>query len=113
MTPQTSQQLPLNMLPDLLPPTFPDRLWEWNQMPEANRDFNNPFKLRIDLYEGEVIEFKFAYGNIHVLLWYTYASTWLQLELDGDLNIPIHRPVFILEWAPPELGEQQLFRKRI
>ncbi|KAJ7003008.1 uncharacterized protein [Populus alba] len=44
MTPQTSQQLPLNMLPDLLPPTFPDRLWEWNQMPEANRDFNNPFK---------------------------------------------------------------------
>jgi len=44
MTPQTSQQLPLNMLPELLPPTFPDRLWEWNQMPEANRDFNNPFK---------------------------------------------------------------------
>ncbi|KAJ6704420.1 putative proteinC DOMAIN-CONTAINING PROTEIN 72-LIKE [Salix viminalis] len=42
MAPQTPQQLPLN---NLLPPSFPDRLWDqWNQMPEANRDFNNPFK---------------------------------------------------------------------
>ncbi|KAF9685109.1 hypothetical protein SADUNF_Sadunf03G0020100 [Salix dunnii] len=41
ITPQTPQQLPLN---NFLPPTFPDRLWEWNQMPEANRDFNNTFK---------------------------------------------------------------------
>lgn len=42
MAPQTPQQLPFN---NLLPPSFPDRLLDqWNQMPEANRDFNNPFK---------------------------------------------------------------------
>ncbi|KAH8509919.1 hypothetical protein Peur_051649 [Populus x canadensis] len=43
MAPQ-SQSLPFNMLPNLLPTTFPDRLWDWNQMPESNRDYNNPFK---------------------------------------------------------------------
>ncbi|KAF9690338.1 hypothetical protein SADUNF_Sadunf01G0185100 [Salix dunnii] len=36
-----SQPLPFNMLPT----TFPDRLWDWNQMQESNiRDYNNPFK---------------------------------------------------------------------
>ncbi|KAJ6711201.1 putative proteinC DOMAIN-CONTAINING PROTEIN 72-LIKE [Salix purpurea] len=40
MAPQ-SQPLPFNMLPT----TFPDRLWEWNQIQESNfRDYNNPFK---------------------------------------------------------------------
>ena len=43
MAPQ-SQSLPFNMLPNLLPTTFPDRIWDWNQMPESNRDYNNPFK---------------------------------------------------------------------
>ncbi|KAE8680853.1 NAC domain-containing protein 55 [Hibiscus syriacus] len=40
------QQLSLNVLPAALPsPTaFSDRLWEWNPIPEANREYNNPFK---------------------------------------------------------------------
>ncbi|OMO70269.1 hypothetical protein CCACVL1_19034 [Corchorus capsularis] len=37
-------QLSLNMLPGSLPTAFSDRLWEWNPIPEANREFNNPFK---------------------------------------------------------------------
>ncbi|EEF42992.1 NAC domain-containing protein 35 [Ricinus communis] len=46
MAPQ-SQSLALNMLPNSLPTAFPERLWEWNPLPEANRDqynVNNPFK---------------------------------------------------------------------
>ncbi|CAK7357233.1 unnamed protein product [Dovyalis caffra] len=43
MAPQ-SQPLHLSMLPNMLPTTFQDRLWEWNQMPDSNRDYNNPFK---------------------------------------------------------------------
>ncbi|KAL4387946.1 hypothetical protein GQ457_09G008400 [Hibiscus cannabinus] len=41
-----AQQLSLNVLPAALPsPTaFPDRLWEWNLIPEANKEYNNPFK---------------------------------------------------------------------
>ncbi|PPS18312.1 hypothetical protein GOBAR_AA02258 [Gossypium barbadense] len=40
------QQLSLNVLPSALPsPTaFSDRLWEWNPIPEPNREYNNPFK---------------------------------------------------------------------
>ncbi|XP_022720934.1 NAC domain-containing protein 35 [Durio zibethinus] len=40
-----AQQLSLNMLPSSLPTAFSDRLWEWNPIPEANREYNiNPFK---------------------------------------------------------------------
>ncbi|EOY26392.1 NAC domain - like 10 [Theobroma cacao] len=42
--PPQSQQLSLNMLPSSLPMAFSDRLWEWNPIPEANREYNNPFK---------------------------------------------------------------------
>ncbi|TYH48855.1 hypothetical protein ES332_D10G096200v1 [Gossypium tomentosum] len=40
------QQLSLNVLPSAIPsPTaFSDRLWEWNPIPEPNREYNNPFK---------------------------------------------------------------------
>ncbi|XWS16628.1 hypothetical protein CRYUN_Cryun34aG0107000 [Craigia yunnanensis] len=39
------QQLSLNELPSSLPTAFSDRLWEWNPIPEANREYNNnPFK---------------------------------------------------------------------
>ncbi|KAJ9141262.1 hypothetical protein P3X46_031815 [Hevea brasiliensis] len=43
---QQSQPLALNVLPNSLPTAFSDRLWEWNPMPEANREYNinNPFK---------------------------------------------------------------------
>ncbi|KAJ8754962.1 hypothetical protein K2173_015474 [Erythroxylum novogranatense] len=43
-TSQQSQPIALNMLPSLLSTAFSDRLWDWNQGPEANKDFNNPFK---------------------------------------------------------------------
>ncbi|OAY46629.1 NAC domain-containing protein 35 isoform X2 [Manihot esculenta] len=45
MAPQT-QPLALNVLPNSLPAAFSERLWEWNPMPEANREYNvnNPFK---------------------------------------------------------------------
>ncbi|KAE8718455.1 NAC domain-containing protein 55 [Hibiscus syriacus] len=41
-----AQQLCLNVIPAALPsPTaFSDGLWEWNSIPEANREYNNPFK---------------------------------------------------------------------
>ncbi|GMI93935.1 NAC domain containing protein 35, Arabidopsis NAC domain containing protein 34 [Hibiscus trionum] len=41
-----AQQLSLNVLPAALssPTAFPDRLWEWNLIPEANKEYNNPFK---------------------------------------------------------------------
>ncbi|KAK8525099.1 hypothetical protein V6N12_029943 [Hibiscus sabdariffa] len=41
-----AQQLSLNVLPATLasPTAFPDRLWEWNLIPEANKEYNNPFK---------------------------------------------------------------------
>ncbi|GAV77362.1 NAM domain-containing protein [Cephalotus follicularis] len=44
--PPQSQPLALNSstLPSSLPTTFSDRLWEWNPIPEANRDYTNPFK---------------------------------------------------------------------
>ncbi|KDP32445.1 hypothetical protein JCGZ_13370 [Jatropha curcas] len=43
---QVAPALPLNMLPNQLPAAFSERLWEWNPITEANRDFNvnNPFK---------------------------------------------------------------------
>ncbi|KAM6563380.1 hypothetical protein CsatB_023378 [Cannabis sativa] len=48
LPPQAQPQLPsaaLNALPNFLPTTFSDRLWEWNPFPEPNRDYsNNPFK---------------------------------------------------------------------
>lgn len=45
LMPQT-QALPITMLQGSLAPStaFSDRLWEWNPIPEANRDYNNPFK---------------------------------------------------------------------
>lgn len=43
--PPQVQQLGLNTLPaSSLPTAFSDRLWEWNPIPEENRDFTNPFK---------------------------------------------------------------------
>lgn len=41
-----AQQLSLNVQPGSLPTAFSDRLWEWNPIPEANREYNNinPFK---------------------------------------------------------------------
>ncbi|XVF23186.1 hypothetical protein REPUB_Repub13aG0015400 [Reevesia pubescens] len=42
--PPQSQQLSLNVLPGSLPTAFSDRLWEWNPIPEVNRDYNSPFK---------------------------------------------------------------------
>ncbi|KAK9030646.1 hypothetical protein V6N11_032063 [Hibiscus sabdariffa] len=41
-----AQQLSLNVLPAALasPTAFPDRLWEWNLIPEANKEYSNPFK---------------------------------------------------------------------
>ncbi|KAK8675884.1 hypothetical protein V6N13_033946 [Hibiscus sabdariffa] len=40
-----AQQLSLIMLPSSLPPmTFFVRLWEWNPIPEPNREYHNPFK---------------------------------------------------------------------
>ncbi|XP_043722764.1 NAC domain-containing protein 35 isoform X2 [Telopea speciosissima] len=41
---QQSQTLALNRLPTSLPTTFSDKIWEWNPIPEANRDYTNPFK---------------------------------------------------------------------
>ncbi|KAJ4953228.1 hypothetical protein NE237_030060 [Protea cynaroides] len=41
---QQSQTLALNTLPNTLPTTFSDRIWEWNPIQEANRDYSNPFK---------------------------------------------------------------------
>ncbi|KAH9750164.1 hypothetical protein WN944_005691 [Citrus x changshan-huyou] len=42
--PPQSQPLSVNMLPSPLPAAFSDRLWEWNPIPEANREYNDPFK---------------------------------------------------------------------
>ena len=42
--PSQSQQLSLSVLPNSLPTTFSERLWDWNPIPEANREYNNPFK---------------------------------------------------------------------
>ncbi|XWS18046.1 hypothetical protein CRYUN_Cryun32bG0008600 [Craigia yunnanensis] len=42
--PSQSQQLSLSVLPNSLPTAFSDRLWDWNLIPEANREYNNPFK---------------------------------------------------------------------
>uniref|UniRef100_A0A2N9HJE9 NAC domain-containing protein n=1 Tax=Fagus sylvatica TaxID=28930 RepID=A0A2N9HJE9_FAGSY len=42
--PHSSQPLALNSLPNMLPTAFSDRLWEWNPIPEANREYTNPFK---------------------------------------------------------------------
>ena len=42
--PQSSQALALNTLPGSLQAAFSDRLWEWNPIPEASRDYNSPFK---------------------------------------------------------------------
>ncbi|XVF26397.1 hypothetical protein REPUB_Repub14bG0012800 [Reevesia pubescens] len=39
-----AQQLSLNVLPSSLPMAFSDRLWDWYPIPEANREYNNPFK---------------------------------------------------------------------
>ncbi|XP_030473638.1 NAC domain-containing protein 35 [Syzygium oleosum] len=43
-----SQNLTLNKLPSPLQTPFSDRLWEWNPVPDANREYNNnnttPFK---------------------------------------------------------------------
>ncbi|XP_038999628.1 NAC domain-containing protein 35-like isoform X2 [Hibiscus syriacus] len=41
-----AQQLSLNVLPatEPSPTAFLGRLWEWNPIPEANREYNNPFK---------------------------------------------------------------------
>ncbi|KAI4296129.1 hypothetical protein L6164_036113 [Bauhinia variegata] len=37
-----SQPMALNSLPNSLPTTFPDRLWEWNPIPEtSNRQYSN------------------------------------------------------------------------
>lgn len=48
LLPQSSQPLSLNTLPNtlpnMLPAAFSDRLWEWNPIPEANREYTNPFK---------------------------------------------------------------------
>ncbi|KAL0012972.1 hypothetical protein SO802_000041 [Lithocarpus litseifolius] len=44
LLPQSSQPLSLNTLPNMLPTAFSDRLWEWNPIPEANREYTNPFK---------------------------------------------------------------------
>lgn len=43
--PPHSQPLALAALPNVLPTAFSDRLWDWNPIPEANREYtNNPFK---------------------------------------------------------------------
>ncbi|KAL5789132.1 hypothetical protein ACOSQ2_004020 [Xanthoceras sorbifolium] len=46
LPPQISQPLALNSsLPaSSVPAVFSDRLWEWNPIPEANREYNDPFK---------------------------------------------------------------------
>ncbi|KAF8405626.1 hypothetical protein HHK36_007701 [Tetracentron sinense] len=41
--PPQSQSLALNTQPSSLP-AFPDKLWEWNPISEANRDYTSPFK---------------------------------------------------------------------
>ncbi|KAK9286582.1 hypothetical protein L1049_015085 [Liquidambar formosana] len=40
LPPESAQSLTLNTLPA----AFSDRLWEWNPIPEANRDYSTPFK---------------------------------------------------------------------
>lgn len=42
--PQPQPQPPLNLVPASFPAAFSDRLWEWNTISEANKDFTNPFK---------------------------------------------------------------------
>lgn len=42
--PPHSQPLALSTLPNVLPTAFSDRLWDWNPIPEANREYTNPFK---------------------------------------------------------------------
>ncbi|XP_022724269.1 NAC domain-containing protein 35-like [Durio zibethinus] len=42
--PPQSHQLSINVLPSSLPTAFSDRLWDWNPIPEANGEYNNPFK---------------------------------------------------------------------
>lgn len=42
--PTQAQQLGLNTLPSSLPTAFSDRLWDWNPIPDGNRDYHNPFK---------------------------------------------------------------------
>ncbi|XP_041013134.1 NAC domain-containing protein 35 [Juglans microcarpa x Juglans regia] len=43
--PPHSQPLALNTLPNVLPTAFSDRiLWDWNPIPEANREYTNLFK---------------------------------------------------------------------
>ncbi|CDO97677.1 unnamed protein product [Coffea canephora] len=45
LQPQVQQSLALNMLPGPLQAAFTDRLWDWNSINEASKDFNNsPFK---------------------------------------------------------------------
>lgn len=45
LPPQISQPLAINGLPtSSVPAAFSDRLWEWNPIPDANREFNDPFK---------------------------------------------------------------------
>lgn len=45
LQPQVQQPLALNMLPGPLQAAFTDRLWDWNSINEASKDFNNsPFK---------------------------------------------------------------------
>lgn len=39
-----SSSLALNMLPGSLQAAFTDRLWDWNSINEASKDFNSPFK---------------------------------------------------------------------
>ncbi|OAY32041.1 NAC domain-containing protein 35 [Manihot esculenta] len=39
MAPQ-SQTLPFNVLTNSLPTAFQERLWDWNQMPEENKEYN-------------------------------------------------------------------------
>lgn len=43
---QTAPPMSLNSLPNTLPTTFSDRLWDWNPIPEVNQDHPNimPFK---------------------------------------------------------------------
>lgn len=42
--PPHSQPLALSTLPNVLSTAFSDRLWDWNPIPEANREYTNPFK---------------------------------------------------------------------
>ncbi|KAI4298889.1 hypothetical protein L6164_032402 [Bauhinia variegata] len=39
--PMQSQPVAFNSIPNSLPTTFPDRLWEWNPIPETNREYSN------------------------------------------------------------------------